>query len=348
MDIYYYLLILFTFFSVLYLLFDDKKKKVPPISLFLAVILSGFTIYTLAYYPIVRGDDKSNYLRLFQTINFQKIFLSKDIGYNFYVYINRTLYDNAQLFFLITAFFYIGGYWVFGLKTFKKQYFYAFILMTFSSFAFTAYGVNTLRAGLALSILLIAFANHKKTVLFFVFALIAVSFHKSIAIPFFFFVLTHYWNSTRVFIYIWASALALSFFNISSLSAFLQENIFSFDDRAATYFDTAKTHYKIGFRLDFVIYSFIPILIGGYYIFKLKLEDVLYRRLYGVYILTNAIWLLVIRMAFTDRVAYLSWFLIPFLILYPLLKYDLPLNQRKWIACALVISITFTSFMYFK
>jgi hypothetical protein len=34
--------------------------------------------------------------------------------------------------------------------------------------------------------------------------------------------------------------------------------------------------------------------------------------------------------------------------LYPLLKYKLPINQRKWVASILFVALSFTTFMYFK
>jgi len=97
-----------------------------------------------------------------------------------------------------------------------------------------------------------------------------------------------------------------------------------------------------------VIYSVIPILVGYYYLFKIKVVDVFYHRIFNMYLFANAIWLLVISMAFTDRMAYLSWFLVPFLLLYPLLKYALPINQKKWVFIILLGIFGFTSFMYFK
>ena len=41
-----------------------------------------------------------------------------------------------------------------------------------------------------------------------------------------------------------------------------------------------------------------------------------------MYLYCNSVWLLVIRMAYTDRMAYFSWFLIPFICLYPVITYQ--------------------------
>ena len=44
---------------------------------------------------------------------------------------------------------------------------------------------------------------------------------------------------------------------------------------------------------------------------------------------TNAIWLLVIRIAYSDRIAYLSWFLIPIIVLFPLLSGELHIKKAQ-------------------
>lgn len=347
MDLYFYILLFTGFFSILYINTGDEEKKFPTFSLVLSVLLSVFVIYELAFFPMVIYDDKSNYLNLFRTISFEKALDLKDKGFGLYVYLTRSLFSNENLFFILTAFIYVLGYWIFALKTFSKKYVFVFLLMVFVSFGFTGYGVNTIRAGFGMGMLLIAFSNRENKILFFLFGILAVSSHKSMVLPFAFFILSQYVNRPKLYLRIWLLALIISFVNVAFITTFLQENLFSFDDRAAGYFDETKAlHYKKGFRWDFVVYSALPILISFYYLFKLKLNDKFYNQLFNTYLLTNAIWLLVIRMAFTDRVAYLSWFLIPFLVLYPLLKYNLPINQRKGVALILLGTMAFTTYMY--
>ncbi len=349
MDFYYYTLILITTITIFQIIGADEKEAFPSFSILWAVLLSGFVIYQLAFFPMIPYDDKSNYLLLFKKINADNFLEFKDIGFSFYVYLSRVFTSNGTIFFILTALFYILGYWLFILKNVNRNYSFIILLMVFSSFGFTAYGVNVIRAGFALSMLLIAITFRKNVVVFIIFGLLAVLSHKSTSIPLVAFIVSHYVTRHKLFLAVWLFALLLSFLNIGAVSQFLQNNIFSFDDRSANYFDVKNAlRYKTGFRTDFVIYSFIPIVVSYYYIYKLKIQDRLYTQLVNTYLLTNAIWLLVIRMAFTDRVAYLSWFLIPFLILYPILKYKLPINQRLWVATSLAVSISFTTYMYFK
>ena len=349
MDFYFYTLLLITSISILQILVGDEYDAFPSFSVSWAAILSVFVIYQLAFFPIFIYDDKYNYLALFKTINFYSIFKSNDAGFSLYTFLNRSLYSNGTVFFIVTASFYVAGYWLFALKTFNKNYIFVFLLMVFASFGFTGYGVNTIRGGFALSMLFIAVAYRRKHSLFIIFALLAVLSHKSAAIPLAAFILSTYVSRHKIYLIIWFLALGVSFLNVGFISQFLQDNVFSMDDRSAGYFDAENAlRYKTGFRTDFVIYSFVPIAISYYYIYHLKVKDVLYSQIFNTYLLTNSIWLLVIRMAFTDRVAYLSWFLIPVLLLYPLLKYKLPVNQRMWVAIILSTYLSFTVYMYFK
>lgn len=50
---------------------------------------------------------------------------------------------------------------------------------------------------------------------------------------------------------------------------------------------------------------------------RLLRSDPLYARLVNTYLITNALWVLVINTAFSNRFAYLSWFMMPWILLYP-------------------------------
>lgn len=77
-------------------------------------------------------------------------------------------------------------------------------------------------------------------------------------------------------------------------------------------------------------------LVGWYYIYRKKFNDRFYTLIYNSYLLTNIFWILVIRANFSDRFAYLSWFLIPFLLVYPLLKQKLDLKEGIWLGTILL------------
>ena len=92
--------------------------------------------------------------------------------------------------------------------------------------------------------------------------------------------------------------------------------------------NTMKQFSQTGFRWDFLLYSSMPIIMGWYIIFKRRIKvDFNYILLLGVYIYSNAFWVMVIRASFSNRFAYLSWFIYPLVLAYPLLKF--PIWKKK-------------------
>ena len=146
--------------------------------------------------------------------------------------------------------------------------------------------------------------------------------------------ISKYYNKTPLYIKLWLFAvpvglIAGGFFN-SVFSSFVN------DDRTA-YLTTHNALYQQGFRLDFILYSLVPIVIGSYYTLVKKFKDRLYQIILNAYILTNVFWVLIIRANFTDRFAYLSWFMIPFVLAYPLLQRDAPVKRpNNWLAIILL------------
>lgn len=349
MNLHFYILAGIGFFTVLYIAEGHTHKKVPSFDLILSYLLMLYVFAIITLYPVDSFSDKNSYLNAFNTIRFTDLNTGKDIGWYYYTYLFNSITTNSQAYFAFTAFIYVGGYYIFARKFIAPSYIFIFLLATFTSFAFFAYGVNTLRAGFALSFLLLAITYHRKVPFFLLFGVLAVLCHKSLTLPFLGFMLARYIKKPNYYLVLWIVALLFSSLNIVSISSFLESNMGDFDERAIGYLSKESTlRYKSGFRLDFVLYSLAPILVGYYYIFKLKIKDPIYTQLYCTYLFTNAFWLLVIRMNFTDRMAYLSWFLIPFLMLYPLIKYNLFINQRKYIALILTAIISFTLFMSIK
>ena len=92
-----------------------------------------------------------------------------------------------------------------------------------------------------------------------------------------------------------------------------------FDSRTS-YLTAVETHYNVGFRIDFVLYSCLPIIIGYIYQNRLHYKNEFYSLIHSTYIIANAFWVLVIRANFSDRFAYLSWFMYALVMMYPLLE----------------------------
>ncbi|MFD2698507.1 EpsG family protein [Mesonia sediminis] len=347
MNFYFYVLIVVVFFTFLNLKFGKTYHNLPSWPSFVMTGLILFVVFSIAFSPIEVYGDKYNYLAQFKNFSYASYSSQKDLGWAFYNHVSQIIYDSSALFFLITAFIYIVGYYVFIKKTVPPRHRFFLFLACVSSFGFLTYGINTIRAGFSLSLLLIAISYHKKKFLFILLSICAVLSHKSIALPLFAYVLTGYYNRPNFYLKLWLFALLISLINIGGVSEIIQTILGDFDERGNLYLSDKNLQYKTGFRVDFVAYSIIPIIAGNYFINKQGIKENLYTRLFNLYLFVNAFWLLNIRMNFSDRMAYLSWFLIPFILLLPLLKYNLEISNRNFVAFILVGIIAFSAIMHF-
>ncbi|WP_139855627.1 EpsG family protein [Aequorivita sinensis] len=253
---------------------------------------------------------------------------------------------NARIYFLLCVILYILPLIAVSKKWFKDYWFYAFLFLV-TSFSFWTYGTNGIRNGIAGSIFLWGMSREKK-IWQVIIILIAINIHKSMALPAAAFLLANFYNNPKVLMYFWVFCIPLS---LIAGGAFI--NLFAsigFDER--TSYLTQENVYNVefassGFRWDFLLYSATAVFAGWFYIFKRKYKDKIYFWLFNTYILTNAFWILVIRAQFSNRFAYLSWFMISLVILYPLLKKYIVDKQHKKIGLLLVAYYSFTFLMNF-
>lgn len=321
----------------------NRKINAFTICLILSVIIST----TFSAIPITFNiwDDHTNYAYAFVSSlsdgNLHAPF--KEI---LFIALNKTIRsftDNYHVFFFIIALIYTIAYsWASKRLTNSSGTLIMFMMFVTSSF-FVAYGVNTIRAGLAMSLLILGFTFYNQSkITFAILALCAINIHSSMLLTLCAFIAALFIRKPKMCFTIWLISIILSI----SLGSWFEE-IFasSFDDnRTQIYFmqDPTKIHYKVGFRWDFVVYSLIPIVIGYYYIYRRHFQDKFYTILYCTYIIANSFWVLVIRANFTDRFAYLSWALMPIILMYPLLAGNIFRHQNNKIALMLLFNIAIT------
>jgi hypothetical protein len=196
------------------------------------------------------------------------------------------------------------------------------ILFVFSSFSFFSYGVNGLRNGLAchLIILGISFLADKRYVPCTVLFLTALGIHRSTMLPIVAAVTGAFFlKSPKYSIYFWLASIFVSLVAGGAITSFFAS--LGFDDRMTSYTDTTKDMSEFsqsGFRWDFLLYSSMPVLMAWYVCVKKEVSDTWYDLITTVYCLSNAFWIMVIRSSFSNRFAYLSWFIYPIVIAYPL------------------------------
>ena len=311
------------------------------------IILLLLIVLYLGLRPITfRGGfgDMAAYARYFyQYANGGAITTERDVF--FHIYIKALSYFvGAHGFFLITAALYTLPTYFLSKKYFKEYWFYAF-LMFVVSFSFYTYGVNGLRNGLATSMFLWGLCYPNKKILIGVFFTIAVLFHKTLLLPVLAYILTLFYNEPKTYLKGWLLTIPMSLF-LGSIFITLFTSLGFGDDRLAGYL-SGEMGAETRFRWDFLFYSVFPVFSGWYFIVKKGFQDHFYNQVFNTYLLCNGFWVLVIRANFSNRFAYLSWFLMAFVIIYPLLKQQFFKNQIIVIAKVVTAYFMFTFLMYF-
>ena len=265
---------------------------------------------------------------------------------------------NIHEYFLAIEACYIGGMFVFAWKKMRKN---LWLMMLFFLVAFQAYsfGTNGIRNRMACSVMLMALAfladaeesKFSKYCAFFL-MIMAFGIHRSTMLPITAALASYYFiKDTKWAIRFWLASIA-----ISLAAGTLVEQFFvslGFDDRMANYSsvnmteDVAQHFSGTGFRPDFLFYSSFPVIMTWYVTRYRHFTDRAYTMFANTYLLCNAFWIMVIRSTFSNRFAYLSWFLYPVVIAYPLLRMNLWKDQDRRTALIFFFFTGFTFAMFF-
>lgn len=337
-------LVLFTLFHTLILKIDDNKN----ISFinFAGYALLFFIIPFIGWRPITSRfgfGDTGNYMRTFERYRLGGSILEvNDLGWHIFLKTLSALVS-AHVFFTICSFLYIYPLYKISKSLFKNYWYYAFITFLVS-FSFWAYGVNGVRNGAAASIFLWGLCYRKNKVVMWLFFLWAIVFHKTLALPILAFTLTYFYNNPKVYFKIWVLCIPLSLF-AGSVWVSLFTGLGFGDDRLSAYLNSegSSSSPGTGFRWDFLFYSTFAVFAGWYFIYKKRFEDAFYNRLLNTYLICNGFWILVIKANYSNRFAYLSWFMMGLVIIYPVLKKQFFKNQH-WIIGKIIFA--YFSFTY--
>ena len=144
-------------------------------------------------------------------------------------------------------------------------------------------------------------------------------------------------RTTKSAIAIWILSIIITLSFGNSLAIFA--NTFYADDKLAGYIDGSIEEdggFVSRFRWDFLIYSALPIIMGWYVTVKKKIKDDRYQLILNTYILANSIFVIFIYSAFPNRFASISWCILPLVLYYPLVKYNLFGNNQNTYAGAIL------------
>ena len=260
-----------------------------------------------------------------------------------------------KMYFLILSFIYYGCMILACWRLMRRNLFLA-LIFCFTSFSCFSYGVNGLRNGIGCSLILlsITFLGKDKwnLAIAIVLMFLALNIHRSTLLPSVCALVSMFWlKNTKIAIFFWVASIFISALIGNYVTEFFVN--LGFDDRMEQYanLDQSETITTIdqlsGFRIDFIIYSIMPIIMAWYVTIKRNFKDKTYNIIAITYILSNAFWIMVIRSEQSNRFAYLSWFLYPLVIAYPLLRMNIWEDQDKKTGIILLCYVGFTFFMNF-
>ena len=321
---------------------DTLNKK------WLSLILIVFLIYVIGFRPHQGFVDTGNYVVDYKVFLYGKTFKWNWDTDNFIFDNLFALFGSLKIpidyFFLLIAAIYFGGIFWACRKLFPNDTFLT-LLMYLGAFSTFSYGTNGIKAGAAASIFLLALVYRDDWWKTGIFLILSLGIHHSMAAPVAVFIIAYFVKERKYLLLIWIIAFIMAALQIT----FFQE-IFAglTDEQGAGYLQvTDKIRAVSGFRPDFILYSAIPIFLGNYIMQKYEMESEEYDFLWNVYTLTNAIFLLCSYGSFVNRIAYLSWLMYPFVLIYPFLKADLGYYQNRYLRYVVYGHLGFTLFMDF-
>lgn len=281
--------------------------------------------------------------------------------------------------FLLIEIGYLGFAFI-GLRILLKENCWIAMLFFLSAFSTFTFGVNGIRNGLACSMVILAFAiaanqNFSKLALAGGILLLAFGIHRSISLPIAAFLAASYViKSPKIAIYFWIASIGVSLVAGGAVTNFFMG--LGFDDRMTQY-GTGMGEFgdqfsNTGFRWDFLAYSAMPVWLAWYVTTKAEKERALYgdtieeaemgitgagriadahsMRVFNIlattYVLANSFWVMVIKAAFSNRFAYLSWFLYPVVLAYAVIRLHIWEDQDKKAGLILVLHAGFTIIMH--
>lgn len=317
------------------------------IYIFLFVLVVGLRPISGTYF-----GDTSNYAGLYN------LFVNGIVSYNPESrewFFNWLMYQCSQVidvhgFFLLVEILYVLPV-LWACRKLIPNHALLMFLVCMGAFSFFSYGTNGIRNGMACSLIIATLAcvhgNLIQKIIGGVLAFLAYNIHHTTALPIVCILVTFFVKDTRLILGWWIASIFLSLVAGGPIEAFFTG--LGFDDRMEGYSSAnadATLFSSTGFRWDFLLYSAMPILLGYYVVIKRKIWNKNYLLLLHTYILCNSFWVMMIRASYSNRFAYLSWFLYALVLIYPCLKLPIWKDQGKKTALIILGHLGFTLFMY--
>lgn len=289
--------------------------------------------------------DMGIYAREFKLFLYGKLpTYEHDVLFEFIMY-NFSKLGSAGAFFFFCAMLYIIPLYYASKALFRDYWYYSFLILI-ASFSFWAFGTNGIRNGIATSLFLLALTRKNLAIQLLLFLAI-VFIHKSSMLIILTFFMVKYIKNPNLYFAFWFLVIPLSLALGSFWENFFLGLGFGEEAKLNAYlgeFDqvNAGVELKIGFRWDFLLYSASGVFAAWYYVVKREYKDQYYLQLVNMYLFLNGLWILVIRSNYSNRFAYLSWFMLGLIIIYPLLKNKLFEKQHLMVGKIIAVYFLFT------
>ena len=247
-------------------------------------------------------------------------------------------------FFVFVAIIYFVGAYLGIRKLFPNHRLTAFLvfLAAFSTFS---YGTNGIKAGAATSLFIWALGYRENLKICIPLVLLSWGCHHSMIMVVAAFVVTMFVKNPKYYFWGWGFCFLMA---AAHVTAFAQLFAGATTEQGAEYLlgNGVVDGTRGGFRIDFIVYSAMPLIVGWYALMKKKLQvSDLYKKLLSLYLCLNGVWMLCMYAEFTNRIAYLSWFLYPIVLIYPFLNEQWGRDRYKKFGLVMLGHLGFTLFM---
>ncbi len=275
----------------------------------------------------------------------------------FFSYVLNTckiFFSNGQYWFLVVEIFYIGcQFW--SCKRLLWENVWMAIMFVFFSYQFFTFGTNGIRNGMGAALMMLSIAyfcdrNNVGYIVGFLLFLLAMGCHRSVMIPMAALMTSLFViKDIKKAVAVWLVCIFLSFFFGQFFVNFFAS--LGFDDRMNSYATDSERESTMsgfshsGFRWDFLLYSAMPVWIAWYVEYK-GIKDKTFTLLANTYIIANSFWVLVCRVSFSNRFAYLSWFMYALVIAYAVIRVPIWNDQDRKAGRILIAHSAFTMIMW--
>ena len=247
-------------------------------------------------------------------------------------------------FFVFVAAIYFAGVYL-GIRKLFPNHRLAAFLVFLAAFSTFSYGTNGIKAGAATSLFIWALGYRENLKICIPLVLLSWGCHHSMIMVVAALVVTLFVKNPKYYFWAWGFCFLMA---AAHVTAFAHLFAGATTEHGAEYLLSTGGNdgTKGGFRIDFIIYSAMPVIVGWYTIMKKKLHvSDLYKKLLSLYLCLNGVWMLCMYAAFTNRIAYLSWFLYPIVLIYPFLQEPWGRNRYKIFGWVMLGHLGFTLFM---